>query len=452
MDNLLITGEVKKYIVTFLLGDKNLSYANKILYQAPDENIQSGLIYIVPSSFFSREVYLSEASKPEVFRCKCFDLPILYGKNQLLKKNNSYICYFDIIASTFFLITKYQEYFNLTSRDQHGRFIGRESTQYLNGFLQEPIVDKYGEMLLKLLKDLGYAVEYPKCEYSAIHITHDIDEPWTNIGNFFTRCKLLTKSVLAKLLKRNVEYYTTLLNYLVHRGKDPIDTFDIFFENEKKLKEKYGSACQSYYFILACHKTDHDNDYFYANKEKTEKLVNRIVQNNSEIGIHVSYYAAKEKKLLDQEVKNFCDLLGNRPTLSRNHFLRLMEPHEMKWLIENDIKEDFSNCYADGGGFELGTCRPVYWINPLNMEMTDLLLHPMIFTESKLCHPEYMNMSKEDAVEYIKKEFEIIKKYNGEIVVLFHNTSIMSTNRYHCAFLYDEMIKYLLSEDVNVKQ
>lgn len=116
----------------------------------------------------------------------------------------------------------------------------------------------------------------------------------------------------------------------------------------------------------------------------------------------------------------------------------------MEFLIKNGIKDDFSCCFADVAGFRLGTCRPVNWINPKTMEVTNLVLHPLFLTETKIMNPDFMGLTYSEAKEYIRATLRQIGKWAGEVVVLFHNTSVIEAGEESLYMLYDEMIDMIL--------
>ena len=67
--------------------------------------------------------------------------PLLYGEPLIEQQNGQVVVHADIIASSFFLMSRYEEMvFSNSSRDNHGRFIGRPSLAYRSGFIDIAIV------------------------------------------------------------------------------------------------------------------------------------------------------------------------------------------------------------------------------------------------------------------------------------------------------------------------
>ena len=61
------------------------------------------------------------------------------------------IIHADLLASTYFLISRYEEMYRRSERDSYGRFPGKSSLPYRAGFLHRPIIDEYGEALRQIL-------------------------------------------------------------------------------------------------------------------------------------------------------------------------------------------------------------------------------------------------------------------------------------------------------------
>lgn len=111
--------------------------------------------------------------------------------------------------------------------------------------------------------------------------------------------------------------------------------------------------------------------------------------------------------------------MKHKALCARHHYLMSRNPDDMKYLIEAGIKEDFTMCYADGGGYRLGTCRAVHWINPQSMEVTDLVLHPMLATEGKLYPKEYMGMSTEEIISFLIGSLNVYVKKMENLLYYF---------------------------------
>jgi hypothetical protein len=61
--------------------------------------------------------------------------------------------------------------------------------------------------------------------------------------------------------------------------------------------------------------------------------------------------------------------------------------------------------------------------------------------ECTLDRPAYMNFGYEDAFEYCKKIIDQVHQYNGELVLLWHNSEFLGQN--YQEKLYSAILKYI---------
>jgi len=115
----------------------------------------------------------------------------------------------------------------------------------------------------------------------------------------------------------------------------------------------------------------------------------------------------------------------------------------MQELINVGITDDFTLGYADVAGFRLGTCRPVKWINPNTRQLTTLTLHPLTIMDVSLSDKRYMYLNAHEAYEYCIRLINMVESWNGELVLLWHNTSVEDTPQSYHRKLYLDIIKYL---------
>ena len=151
------------------------------------------------------------------------DIPIIFGKNspiEIVEKNEEKIIYcpIDIFASSFFMLTRWEEYIN-PIKDKHGRFPGKESTAYKNNFLDRPIVNEYVEMLWNMLEFLKLKQEKIKREFK-INITCDLDHPFDMSASSFPHflkklgADIILRHNLQKASRTVKNYYSKSIKYV----------------------------------------------------------------------------------------------------------------------------------------------------------------------------------------------------------------------------------------------
>lgn len=89
------------------------------------------------------------------------------------RANGVVVFYADIIAATFFMLSRWEEYV-ATDFDAHQRFPAHNSVAYQQGFIEHPIVDYYGLILRAWLCEILPEWE-PRTAQFTVQLSHDID-------------------------------------------------------------------------------------------------------------------------------------------------------------------------------------------------------------------------------------------------------------------------------------
>ncbi len=97
------------------------------------------------------------------------------------------------------------------------------------------------------------------------------------------------------------------------------------------------------------------------------------------------------------------------------------------------METDFTLGFAEMEGFRCGTCYEFSVYNFLTREKLNLKESPLIFMEVSIT--EYQELgSPQIFAQKLKKIVDIVKKYNGNFVYLYHNsffdTKYLTKERY----------------------
>ena len=138
------------YIIQFLIRDEH--HAHHVGYCDDKTQWSKYKVVIVPSNFFDSDTYGTPQSMPSLPLQEIEGIPFLYGSPKIETIDGTIICHADLIASTYFLISRYEEFIHPdTNRDSHGRYIGKLSIPAKANFIHRPIIEEYGELLRNLL-------------------------------------------------------------------------------------------------------------------------------------------------------------------------------------------------------------------------------------------------------------------------------------------------------------
>lgn len=342
----------------------------------------------------------------------------------------------DIFASSFFMLTRWEEYVN-KNRDSHNRFPATESLAHKQGFLDRPIVNEYVEELKKMLLALDNSLEFKIHNYQLV-LTHDVDSVLK-----YTTLKRALREIIGDIFKRkNIKMALSnmLTKIQVHLGikKDPFDTFDYLMD----LSEKVG--VKSYFFFMGQGLTKYDNMY-KSDDTFVKDLILKIKDRGHHIGIHPSYNAYNTLEQFKKEKEELENNLDTTIPFGREHYLRFEVPTTWQIWEDNCMKWDSTLSYADKEGFRCGVCYEYSVFNILTRKKLKLKEKPLIVMEGSFAtyQPNIKPIEMEEKIRYL---IEQIKKYNGEFVFLWHNSSFNCVSWKNYKNIYERILRKNLVE------
>lgn len=424
-----------RYLINFLAGNSEADFSSIIGYTANQEEFSRYKVVIIPAAFFNADYYGKPSSIPVLPLQQINNIPLLYGTPKLEKIEATLVVHADIIASTYFLVTRYEEWVKPNCRDSHGRFPGKASLPFRAGFIHRPIVDEYSDLLQQWLTECGVTVPHKKEGIAKLFLTHDVDQ----ISHY--RC---LKGLAGSLLQN--KFGKALKSYFGKIENDPLFTFPFLFETNSSFSTNTGIPTESVFFFKSLiHYLPEDKPYYDLFSKDAQYLLHLCHLNKAEIGVHASYFSGDNPEIISHEKDQLELAYGNFIHYNRHHYLRTKEPADMTELINAGITDDFTLGYADVAGFRLGTCRSIKWINLPNKELSDLTLHPLIIMDRTLSDNRYMNMSFSDALNYCKQLIDKVHTHHGEVVLLWHNQSLVQTEAFNHGKLYADLLHYITS-------
>ena len=393
----MIMNEIIEYIITFLLYG-NANAAKQVGYTADEAEWHKYHVVIVPNGYLGKEIIMPDLGdiKAERLEVKGTDC-------------KTWIIRTDIIYNTFFFISRAEELIN-PQRDEHGRFLAKHSILGINNRLMIPTVDEYARMLMKLLD-----LPLPTPSFSQIYLTHDVD----SIAHYRH-----LRGTIGGILRGQ---WRNVLASLKDIHNDPAFTFSWLISQDKQVE---GAKC--IYFIKDTEGKGYDYPQYKLDGKDFETAKQLIENSGAIIGWHGSYYGDKEKKLL-----------GDKVELHRSHYLRC-SIDQMQRLANAGVTDDFTMMFPDQVGFRLQTTRPVRWINPKTITLTNLTLHPLTIMDCTLSNANYMNLNEDEAYFECQRLFEKIHQNAGEVVLLWHNSN-PTGNIYHSS-LYPKLLEMLIDK------
>lgn len=432
--------QVVDYIISFLLGtDEDVAPGFTIGYTADYREFDKFNVVIRASGFFDDDFYGKPDSLPSLPLKIWDEVPILYGEPFSEMVGNTLVLHADIVAGTYFLISRYEEMVRREIRDQHGRFPGKESLPYKAGFIDRPIIEEWGKQFRDLLRSNGFEILDPPRKIRKVYLTHDVD----NLEHF-RNIRGMIGGVL-RGIKRPKEGHRALRSFFGRLADDPWYTFPFLFRINNELRKVIGyHRCETIVFVRSMGNKYREDKPFPNLALPDFKYFLRYCRRKSvTIGLHCSYEAGVTPSVITNEKNKLEKAIRTGVFFNRNHFMNCREPEDMLELKNAGITDDFSLGYADMAGFRLGTCRPVQFINPQTRELTTLRLHTLNIMDRTLSDKRYMYMNSFDAFQYCTQMIDNVERYNGEITLLWHNNLVEKTPDLYHRKLYADLLKYL---------
>ncbi|KAF0195065.1 MAG: hypothetical protein FD166_3122 [Bacteroidetes bacterium] len=338
---------------------------------------------------------------------------------------------FDLFAASFYMVSRYEEYLPYM-RDEHGRFSASYGIAMQQGFLQQPVVNRWALLLKKHLLDFFPSLQFKQREFSFLP-TIDIDSAWAYQNKGLIRTlggylKDLGKLDLPEMKKRT--------RVLLRMEKDPFDTYDRMLE----IHSRYG--LKPYFFVLFADYGLNDKNV-PVNNSRFQTLVKSLAD-YGRVGIHPSYASNSNPELLSREIVRLSQVLRAEITASRQHFLKLSMPETYRNLVNLDISDDFTMGFAGQPGFRAGICTPFKWYDLEAETVTELTLHPFTLMEGTL--RDYLSLDTDGAIRQIRALVDQVKAVNGNFISLWHNESFSDEKRWiGWVKVYEQMLEYIYS-------
>lgn len=438
--------EERKYVVNTLMVDF-LGLSTSITYgDFVDTEIvlTNGSRIIIKDYFFKKyqsvNDYLKKSNIPKSIQYLSsnntsfltdFDLPILYGNNTLDVQESLITCHIDLIASSFFMLTRWEEYVS-DIRDKHNRFPAYESLAFKENILQRPIVNEYIDFLWQMLTHLGIESPRKKKSFSAI-VTHDVDRPRLFNSNY-----TFLKKAGGDILKRRSpgEFKFTIKSCwerFILNKKDPWDTFDFLMS----LSES--KNIQSHFYFMSGGVTTFDNYYTITDTYIT-KLLLQIKDRGHITGFHPSYNTYNDRELFLKERNQLQNISKQVIEGGRQHYLRFESPTTWRIWDDCNMKWDCSVGYPGSPGFRCGICDSFHPFDFINRKQLKLLEIPLTVMEGD--YITYQQVSPKEMFTNTVELINTVKKHNGTFVFLWHNSTFNTPDYQPYEWVYKSIIDH----------
>jgi hypothetical protein len=257
--------------------------------------------------------------------------------------------------------------------------------------------------------------KYPELKFKTHHFkfisTIDIDNAYKY------KHKGLMRTIggyVKSILTRNFSEIKERTSVLLEKEQDPFDSYKFLLDVQAKYKLHV-----LYFFLLGDYGV---NDKNHPANNKDFQVLIKHLNDYAEVGIHPSYRSNADLSQLKVEVNRLANITHRLITNSRQHFSILTFPETYQALLQAGITDDYSMGYHNYNGFRASFCYPFHWYDLDAEQETALCAHPFSIIETTL---RYNNKAdSKNASEFAKPIIDQVKKYNGELVSVFHNDTL----------------------------
>jgi hypothetical protein len=314
---------------------------------------------------------------------------------------------FDILAASFYLLSRYEEYLP-HEKDDYNRYAHTNSIACKENFLNQPLVNIWLLEFKLALKQKFPGLFFKKNSFKFIP-TYDIDVAYSylhkggarNIGG-------LLKSISMGNFKRTKER----MHVLQGKQKDPYDAYEWLDSLHLYCRVK-----PYYFFLVAKEQKGYDK-----NISPEKKPLQQLIQYHAagyKIGIHPSWQSNEDEEILREEIE-WLEYIADKKILhSRQHYIRLTFPETYRRLIHSGIEKDFSMGYGSINGFRASVASSFFWYDLGKEEQTPLLVFPFCFMDANSFYEQ--KCTAQQALEELMNYYRSIKKVNGLMITIWHN-------------------------------
>ena len=333
---------------------------------------------------------------------------------------------FDCIAAIFYLLSRVEEY-DVTTLDQHGRYLSTSSILHQKKLLNKPIVDYWVRDFFKAVSDY-YSIEIKFSQEFNIVSTVDVDHIYA----------FRSKALLLRIGSYIKDVITLNIQRLKDKSmpEDPFDTYEYISDLHKELRIE----CK--YFVLCADRSQYDRSLLPIHPDFVDVI--GTISRHSRVGIHPSYYSSEKPALISKEKKALERVIAKEIDISRQHYLKMQVPETYSQLIMSGIKHDYSMGYSDQLGFRSGTSRSYKWFDCNKNEITKLTVHPFCIMDVTLRRVSAGDTTK--AINIAKDTIDTIKAVGGTFSIVWHNSSFYGTEGWTgWDKVYSEILRYAKS-------
>ena len=356
--------------------------------------------YIVPGSLPERVTL-----QPRVPFAPESDAVVLFGGGSTVEELGGLVCDLDIVATLFFMLSRWEEAIDDGPLDQHGRWPADRALAFRHDFLHRPIVNEYVETVWAMLERLGVEQSRRPRRFEVVP-THDIDLI------YYGRVRSLGYAAL----RARTGAALTHAAWALFSGESPYDTFDWLMD----LSESVGVRSR-FNLIGGGTSPTYDGGRYSLADAPLRAIVRNILDRRHILGFHPSYSSHLDATQWAGERRAIEDAFGVSLTQGRQHYLRFKVPDTWRIWDDAGMELDSTAGYPEAEGFRCGTGDAFTTFDVRRRRALRLKELPLVLMEGTLA--SYRKLSAEVSADICRRYLDLAARYRMPLTLLFHNNS-----------------------------
>ncbi|MBK8847159.1 MAG: hypothetical protein IPO27_11680 [Bacteroidetes bacterium] len=289
------------FFTTLLPFEKIIFYTHIDSFQAAqgiklnysNQNI-SDVLQIIPHT-----ILFEDAIAPQSFKVEKWN-----GMKAFFKTGNDSLP-FDLLAASFYLITRYEEYLPFEA-DAHQRFPANQSLAYRENFLHLPLIQYYANILYS---NLAAKHNLPPTPDKTV-----INSPGIDVDNAYAYLHKGATRTLGGIGKDMLKFDFANLAHRIRSlltNKDPYDTYEFILRSCKE------QSVTPTFFLMTANQGTYDRNLPHTNATYIKLIQQLSLQATT--GLHPGY-TSDELQILKTETARLEEITGASIVNSRQHF------------------------------------------------------------------------------------------------------------------------------------
>jgi hypothetical protein len=191
------------------------------------------------------------------------------------------------------------------------------------------------------------------------------------------------------------------------------------------LREERARGGASTFFLLAGHGDPHDGARPETYDRLRPRLVETVLANGGEVGLHGTYRTAEEPARLRDEFVALREVMSVYTDITRGlghryHYLRVDPHRNLRPLADLGLSYDTTLGFPDAIGFRNGLAHPFRPWDLERDEPLDLIEIPLAAMDVTLAEERYQGLSARDAWPHFERLLDWAAEHGGGFSILWH--------------------------------